>query len=383
MKRFLKITLLFIVAVATLSFYLTRTPQTDQLDELLAQQSTATNIERAELVADAFMADYSVPSLVIGVIQNGQSPIFISKGNLARGSETAVNEHTYYQLGSLSKTFTAIIARELQAAGQLDFSASILDYLPDTFTQVEIKKLQPITVEHLIRHLSGLPRIAPSIRRVPFGGPVIGDYSLELLINDLKQVNLNNPSGEVLEYSNFGYGVLGVILENAADDNYGNLLQRYVAQSYDMSRTTVDFNHDFDHQIPTPYLPELRYVANQPFDFGRIAPAGGIFSCAADLTNLMTAQMEIYQKDAQSNPLFLTEHTTKWFDEDWAPRYGYGFFQFDDYGKASFGHNGDVDGFASSYNFFPEQGVGYVLLTSMGGSWFTEFERTLRKELLK
>ena len=109
MKRSIKVLLTIAAIFIAFSFYTSRTPHTDSLDILLEEKRVSNNDSRAELastIVDAYLADYSVPSLVVGIVEKGKAPVFINRGNMKRGSDNPVNENTVYQLGSLSKTFT-------------------------------------------------------------------------------------------------------------------------------------------------------------------------------------------------------------------------------------------------------------------------------------
>lgn len=386
MKRSIK----FLLAVAAIfipfSFYTSRTPHVDNLDILLEEKRVSgefTRGERASTIVDAYFEDYNIPSVVVAIVEKGKEPVFTSRGNMKRGSSQSVNEHTVYQLGSLSKTFTAIITRKLEAEGLIDLDASILTYIPNNFSVEVIEKLKPITVKDVLRHQAGFERSSISIKRIPLGGPVVGGYSKAQVLDDLENMDLINTPGTQMSYSNFGYAVLGLILENTTEKSYNTLINEYVSTPFQMTQTTSDFNHNFDNKLATPYIPEFKFIKNCPFEFGMQTPAGGVFSTAEDLTKMMTIHMEAYEDVTVENPLILDKEVVKMWDSVYSPNYGYGCFQWGETGEIMVGHSGDTDGFASSYFFSPENDFGVVLLTSMGGKWFQEMEQVMHEEMLK
>jgi len=358
----------------------------DNLDILLEEKRVsgeAARADRAETIVDAYFADYSIPSVVVGILEKGKTPVFISRGNLKRGSENAVNKNTVYQLGSLSKTFTAILARKLEAEGMLDLEASILTYINNDFSEEAIGKLESIRVKDVLLHQAGFEREPISTKRIPMGGPIVGGYSKAQVLDDLENMVLINVPGTQMSYSNFGYAVLGLIMENATQKSYNTLIEEYLSKPFKMTQTTSNFNHNFDNKLATPYIPEFKFIKNCPFEFGMQTAAGGVFSTAEDLVKMMTIQMKAYEDMTVENPLILDKEVVKMWDSIYSPNYGYGCFQFGEPGELMIGHSGDTDGFASSYYFSPDQDFGMVLLTSMGGKWFQEMEGKMREELLK
>ncbi len=386
MKRSIKFLLAIAAIFIAFSFYTSRTPQVDNLDILLEEKRVSgddSRSARAATIVDAYFADYNVPSVVVGIIEKGKAPVFISRGNLKRGSDNPVNENTVYQLGSLSKTFTAIVTRKLEAEGLIDLDASILTYIPHDFSEEAIEKLQAISVKDVLRHQAGFEREPISTNRIPLGGPIVGGYSRAEILDDLENTVLINTPGTQMAYSNFGYAVLGLILENVSQKSYNTLIREYISQPFQMTQTTADFNHNFDNKLATPYIPEFKFIKNCPFEFGMQTPAGGVFSTVEDLTKMMTSHMEAYEDVTVENPLILDKEVIKMWDSIYSPNYGYGCFQFGEAGELMIGHSGDTDGFASSYYFSPDKDFGMILLTSMGGKWFQEMEGVMREEMLK
>ena len=386
MKRSIKVLLTIAAIFIAFSFYTSRTPHTDSLDILLEEKKVSKEDSRAELattIVDAYLADYNVPSLVVAIVEKGKAPVFINRGNMKRGSDNAVNENTVYQLGSLSKTFTAILARKLEAEGILDLEAHILKYIPNNFSEETIEKLSPIRVKDVLLHQAGFEREPISTNRIPLGGPIVGAYSKSEVLDDLEHTVLINKPGTQMSYSNFGYAVLGLIMENASQKSYNTLIDEYISIPFQMKQTTSDFNHNFDNKLATPYIPEFKFIKNCPFEFEMQTAAGGVFSTAEDLSKMMTIQMKAYEEIKVDNPLILNNETIKMWDSPYSPLYGYGVFELGEPGELMLGHSGDTDGFASSYYFSPDQDFGMILLTSMGGKWFQEMEGRMREEMLK
>ena len=181
--------------------------------------------------------------------------------------------------------------------------------------------------------------------------------------------------------------MIGYLLERASGKPYESLLQEYICRPNGMLSTTSDLEKAKTNHLAVPYMPYRKGKETIPWEMGKLSSAGGIFSSVQDLSKLMAAQLEAYRQFLGANvenPFVLTRHKVP-FNPSGRPYYGFGCFEdhFDrDSALIFYGHSGDVDGFASEYNFFPNQDVGLILLTSKGGRWFSELNRQLLKMLL-
>lgn len=336
---------------------------------------------------ERYMAEYSIPALVAGIVRNGRVETVISKGVLSRESGKQVNEHTIFQLASLSKSFTGMLANHLIAEGKLDVNASITQYLPPEVSETARQRLAHLTLRDILHHYAGLPRNAPSIQPTPNGRPLTRAYTETDLIHDLNNLKLNANEEPRFSYSNFGFGLAGYILEQASGKAYETLVQNYIAGKTGMINTTTTLNARQKAQLATPYLPHKRQKETQAWVFGKMAPAGGVFSTVSDLCQLMIQQMEAqqqYEATGTACPLVLN-HDKAPMGSSGHSFYGYGVMESRnavDTNIIHLGHGGDVDGFVSNYSFAPRQNVGLIMLSSSGGAWFWELERIINMKLL-
>lgn len=354
-------------------------------------EQTATQLKAIEKVIQERVAEFDIPALSVGIVKNNKIVSYHNIGTTKRGNQQLVDENTVYQLASLSKTFTAIISKELVAEGKLDLQASITKYLPNTLSETTIQKLAPIKIHHLLKHRGGFPRDAQYAKR-PWkflDGPMVGGYSEESLLKDLEELALIAQPDERCEYSNLGYGTMGYILERAADIPLADLYEKYLGNKYGMQRTTMDLDKAKALGMATPYMKWWRNKTTSPWEMGYLRSGGGLCSTTADLCNMMTQQLTAYDQfktSQQSSPLVLMEDKISWADNNGYPYYGYGSFGYNkvvDSTLVHYGHSGDVDGFASIYTFFPNQKIGVVLLTSSGGMWVHHLEWAIQDILLE
>ena len=346
-------------------------------------------LKKIEQLIQERVTENNIPSLSVGLIKDNKIFAYQNIGATERGGEQAVNENTSFQLASLTKMFTGLIAKELMVDGKIDVNASITTYLPTSLSKTAIEKLRPVTIRDLLQHKSGFPRDAASANR-PWqflDGPMVGGYSETALLKDLEEMELIHTPGSKMEYSNLGFGTMGYILERVAGMPLPDLYDKYLVEKYGMNRTTMDLAKASEFGMAMPYMKWWRSIKTSPWEMGYLRSGGGLCSTVADLSQLMIQQMKAYQNfnnNQQQSPLVLSDDKTSWGRSGF-PYYGYGIMEFNkpiDTTMVHMGHGGDVDGFASAYIFFPKQQVGIVMLTASGGKWFNHLEWAIQGVLL-
>lgn len=331
-------------------------------------------------VAEKAVRDNNIPALAVAIIRDGKVVNITGFGKQHRKTHIAIDNETMFQIGSLTKMFTGIVVKHLVDEGKLVLDAHIVSYLPETISSQAAQTLQHITIQDLIHHRSGIPGWALNNGRID-GDSMLGCYSEMQLLAGLDNIQLKFPSGSKLAYANSGYAILGYICERVSGQSYAQLVTKYISQPYDLNNTKVSLNKAQQQRMATPYRKDNRAIATQPWEMGKITPAGGLFSNIEDLSRLMLAQLSAYKNTKNNSDLFLTELTNDFYGEN--TTYGYGLVKRVLPKSIDYSHGGDLDGFASNYRFSPEANVGLILLTSSGGKWTRELESAMFEQLLK
>ena len=345
----------FFLSIFAFIFLLNINAQPTILNEAEAAQKLA----KIEALVDTYISKYDIPALNLGIVLNGETT-FINRGVYNRNSDKKVANEAVFQLGSVSKMLTGIVISSMLKEGKISLEESIVTYLPNELPQKTLDKLSPITVRDLLHHRSGLPRSSKVILKHKKGNDAyLYGYTDEDFIKDLNKLKVKPAPGEKFRYSNFGYGLLGYIAERVTGMSYENLLQKHLSQEYSMTNTST--------KVPTenlvqPYRKDNRRIETQAWNLGKCTPGGGIYTTVEDMTRLLSQQIEVYVMNKTQSPLYSTR--------DKRPQTGvsYGFGLFD-FGNGDYGHDGDLDGFASAYWLRPEEKMGFMYLTSSGGDW--------------
>jgi len=324
----------------------------------------------------------NVPSLSIGIINNGEIELLKGYGLKSRVDSTAVSENSIYQIASQSKMFTAIIVKNLIEEGKLYLNEPITTYFTDAITEENKKRLEKIKLIHILNHTAGFSRDGLSIYRNRVEGESWRNgYSRTELVEDINNTDLDSESGSKFQYSNAGYAIVGLICENVSGLTYDQLLRKYVTDPYELKNTVVHLNGSQQELLVTSYKKRERETVTRPYIMGMATPASALYSSAADLTKMLSVQLNayrLYEEQQAQSPLILTEHTSRMREN---MLYGFGLIKVTMGDTIQYAHGGDIDGFACEYFFNPSKNNGVVILTSSGGRWIPELAMKIMKEL--
>lgn len=220
-----------------------------------------------------------------GVIDHGRQKFYFIRGSQAKGR---LDEHTQFQIGSITKLFTATILAQMVDAGQLKLSDSIQRYLPAGVIAPAYRG-QPITLLSLATHMSGLPGEPANLRPIRNAA----DYSVKMLDDALNATKLTRAPGSQWEYSNFGFAVLGQILADQAHLSYDDLVKKRILDPLGMSDTVVTGSPATRRDMAPAF--EYGGAPTRAESFGAFGPAGSIESDLQDMMVFLKANLDAPQ----------------------------------------------------------------------------------------
>ena len=144
-----------------------------------------------------------------------------------------------------------------------------------------------ITLKDLATHTSGLPRMPDNFRPVDPNNPFLG-YEKEQIYEFLASYELTRDIGATYEYSNFGMGLLGHLLELQSGKSYEDLLKERITSVYGMTATAVAFTPEMEVRLAKGHA-YGNEVSN--WDISSLVGAGGIRSTASDMMKFIAANM--------------------------------------------------------------------------------------------
>ncbi len=294
------------------------------------------------------------PSIVVGIIDSNGMQYF-SFGTRTVGGEL-VDEHTIYEIGSITKTFTGTLLAELVVEGLLELDAPANKYLPES-AQLPQRNGQEITLGHLSDHTSSLPRMPSDFDPANPNDPY-ADYSSELLYAFIASVELTRDIGSQYEYSNLAQGLLGQIMADQSGKTYEELMIEKIAEPLAMAetKTTIDANMERHLAIGHSGGTEV-----DNWNFQSIAGAGAIRSSTHDMLRYIGANLGLIQSDL--NLAFnLTQYPRH--DKAGGEYVGLGWhIKPKDDGNILW-HNGATGGYRAFTGFIKEENRGIIVMTN-------------------
>ncbi|SDG58566.1 serine hydrolase [Chitinophaga filiformis] len=281
------------------------------------------------------------------IAQHGR--ILLHKGygirNIAEG--TRDDTGTIFQLGSVTKQFTAVVILKLEEEKKLSVQDKVSKYFPD------FPKGDSITIQHLLTHTSGIYNYTND--RTFMESEVFKPASREKLMALFKDKPLDFSPGTKWNYSNSGYCLLGYIAEKAGNKPYEQLVREYIFNPLHMNNSGFDFKRLNNKEKSTGY-----FFINQ--DSSKVAPgvdssvsfsAGAMYSTTSDLYK--------WHQAAQQHKIL---SKADW-ERAYTPvknNYGYGMIIDSIAGKRRINHGGGIHGFITTLIRIPEDDVCIILL---------------------
>ena len=208
-------------------------------------------------------------------------------------NKTPAKPDTRYRLASISKPITAVGILRLMQDGKLNLDDEVQKYVP-----YFPRKRWPVTIRHLLGHLSGISHY----RNYDEEGHFKEHFTTEESIGVFKDWELEQEPGTKYNYTTYGFNLLGAVIEGASGKPYAEYMRENVWKPLGMTNTTMDIADDIITNRASGYRRIGGEVKNCEFvDMSSRFAGGGIRSTAVDLINLSKGLDEgkVLSKDNQ------------------------------------------------------------------------------------
>lgn len=311
-----------------------------------AQKSLGDLSEADTMAALSALADEAAKgdrfSGAILVARNGNILLQKAWGRADREKGTMTSVETRFRVGSMNKMFTAIAVLQLIEAGKLALSDPILKYLPDYPNRDLASK---VTVRNLLTHTGGTGDIfGEAFWKNRLSLKEHGDYVK--LYGSREQL----PGG-LFGYSNYGYVLLGVLIEKVSGISYYDYVEKNIFAPAGMASTgSLPEVEPVPNRAPSYTRRQGIWVSNAHMHPWRGTAAGGGYSTVGDLLRFAQALEagKLLNKEMVAEATRMQE-----------PPYGYGFFPRGSGPLRSYGHAGGAPGMNGGLRVYPE--LGYVI----------------------
>jgi CubicO group peptidase (beta-lactamase class C family) len=306
--------------------------------------------ERVASAARESVAEGMYQTLVFGVVDRDQSAV-VTFGTLDDGK--APDGDTVYEIGSITKTFTATLLAQDVLSGRVTLDTPISALLPG-FT-IPSRQGKQITLGEIGTQHSGLPRMPSNFFPKDPANPY-ADYDLGKLKSFLATYQLPRDPGASYEYSNLAFGLLGDALAQSHHVLYGDLLAQRIFKPLGMSMSSTGLTDAMRARLARGHDENGKPARN--WDLNALTGAGGIRSTANDMLRYLKANMGVARTPLRAAMTFAQQPRA---EVGKGARIGLGWMTTD---KGIVWHNGGTGGYRSFIGFTSDGRRGVVILTN-------------------
>lgn len=289
-----------------------------------------------------------IRAAVVGLYDNGKSKV-AGFGRMSRDDHSAPQGESIFEIGSISKVFTAILTQTQVNASRLGWDDTIASRLPEA--EFASDAVGAITLRELSSHTSGLPRMpdnfAPEDPLDPYRG-----YGREHMLSFVTALDPNSLEKN-FAYSNLGAGLLGMIAAEAAGADYAEALHKNVLVPLGM----IDSGTSVSEENASRLAHGFSEGADMPnwSGFDALAGAGAILSSADEMLAFIQQNLHGESFRAALDPIR---------EPQAGGDTGLGWIINDSGEDPVYWHNGGTGGYASFVSMSPAAGTGVVILTT-------------------
>lgn len=215
---------------------------------------------------------------IAGIIDDGGTRL-VTYGESDAADARPLDGDTVFEIGSITKVFTALLLAEMAARGEVALDDPVAKYLPPEGRPREFDG-KPITLLDLATYTSGLPRMPANFHPRDRANPY-ADYTVEQLYQFVADYTPVYFPGAHYEYANLGFGLLGHALSQRAGRGYEELVVSRICEPLGLNDTRITLTPAMQARLAQGHDTGLRKTSN--WDIPTLAGAGALRSTANDL----------------------------------------------------------------------------------------------------
>jgi len=312
---------------------------------------------------DALAGQEDGVGIVVGVA-GPQGRRVVSYGHLRQGDPRPLDGDTGFEIGSVTKVFTALLLADMVQKGEVALADPVAKYVPAV--RIPERNGRSITLLDLATHTSGLPFMPDAL-------PALDDsastkYGAAQLRHFLARYELPRDSGAEWDYSNIGYWLLGQALTSRAAMDYETLLRTRVLTPLKLTSTAITPSARMKAKLAVGHNAALQpspSLSTVPI-YAEMSAAGGLVSTANDLLTLLTATMG-YERSPLAPAMAAMLSTRRPMSRPGEAQ-ALGWVVTGEGDDQLIFHDGGTWGYVSSVGWDPEKRVGVVVLSNQMAS---------------
>ncbi|GAA3518874.1 hypothetical protein GCM10022393_36260 [Aquimarina addita] len=317
--------------------------------------------------AAAFLEDSTVTAISIGVYKNGKSYTG-HYGELDRQKGNPPTDSTFYEIASVTKTFTGTLVAQAILDGKLSLEDDIRKYLDGDYNNLQYDG-HPILIKHVLTHTARLPSNNKGIDELFKNeadslafkfNEIEKNYNKEKYFSHLQEITLDTLPGTKYNYSNVGANLMGHILEVVYKKSFTQLLDQFILKKSGMNTSKMILTEEESNRLANGYNNDGDLMPHLPVSNTLWGAEGGLKSTMPDMIKYMQFQMDSTNAVAQeSHKKIHKENATEWIGYFWRVE--------QDEDGIYYHHHGGAFGANTYFFIYPHYNLGIVASTNCSG----------------
>ncbi|MGV3615554.1 MAG: serine hydrolase domain-containing protein [Fimbriimonas sp.] len=312
----------------------------------------AAQADAVDTYLEAEMKRLKIPGLTFGVIKDGKLVRTGAYGVVDLEHDVKTQKDDLFEIGSITKQFTAVATMMLVEQGKLSLDDPITKHLTDA-----PKAWEGVTLRHMLYQISGLPEYVA----VP-GLGLTDEFNRETYMKKMADQPLDFKTGSTWAYSNTNYALLGYVIEKVSGKSYVEFMTENVLKPVGMTNS----------RFSNPYDVVPRRAHGYLFNQGQVLRTLPMSASINSDGTLMCNVEDMAKWDAALRSGKLLSKAS--YDKLWAPAkldtgrvrpYGMGFFLNSPKFPKFIGHHGNSAGYGAGHAHFPDQKLSVVVLANI------------------
>ena len=324
-------------------------------------------------IVDARLKTGQLAGVSVGVMKGADTIVMKAYGKADLELDVATPPHAVYEIGSVTKQFTAAAILQLRDAGKLSLDDNITKYLPGYNTQGNT-----ITVRHLLNHTSGIK----GYTEMPVLGAIIArDLPRDTLVTLFSREKFDFPTGTGMIYNNSAYFLAGLIIEKLSGQSYPAYVKEhfydkvgmkdgaYCSEKVPMKGKVKGYDVGPDPRAPKPAAgdttPPKLMLLNKGFLVHTWPYSAG--SLCASIYDLVAWNRALHNGQVLPAASYTDITTPSTLKDGTALRYAMGLAIRNVGGHRLIEHGGGINGFLSASHYYPDDSLTVVVLENTAG----------------
>lgn len=314
-------------------------------------------IDRIDAIVREGLAK-QVASYSVAVVKDGRLVLARGYGYADLENSVPAVAETVYRLGSITKQFTAMAVLQLAEQGKLQLDDELTKYLPD-YPLGERK----VTIAQLLNHTSGIKSYTS---RPGFFRTARMDHTHEQMLALFKDEPFDFEPGARWLYNNSGYYLLGMVIEKASGQGYGEYLTEHIFQPLGMHATRYGHTRPLIPHRAQGYKRVLGQIVNDdPISMTAPGAAGALVASVLDLVKWHQA---LEAGDLISSASYEAMYRPTTLADGKVQQYGFGWGLGELSGHKRLSHGGGINGFSTMIARYPDDRLAVIVLSNTAGA---------------